>query len=223
MNTVFYLIRHGETDWNMSGRWQGHADIPLNEIGRAQARRLAARLQSDGIRFDAIYTSDLQRAAETAQIIGAALDIAPRSLPALREIDVGAWSGLTRAEVIAADSDIFTRLEAGEDLPRGGAERFAHLVERVVTAVERLAATHRGQTLALVTHGGPVRALLMHAAHGKDAVLLNHMHIGNTSISLLAGGDSGWDIGAINDMAHLEGDQLAPDLMSAPPDDAEQV
>ncbi len=223
MSTIFYLIRHGETDWNMSGRWQGHADVPLNEIGREQARRLAARLQGEGLRFDAIYTSDLQRAAETARIVGAALNIAPQQLLALREIDIGAWSGLTRVEMLDRDPEIVARLEAGEDMPRGGAERFADLAERAVAAVEHLAATHPGRTLALLTHGGPVRALLMHAARSNAELLLNHLHIGNTSLSILIVDAAGWDVGTINDMTHLAGDRQAPDLMSAPPDDAEPV
>src|SRR5262245_53202123 len=101
--TVFYIIRHGETDWNLSGRWQGHADVPLNALGRAQAQRLAERLRREDTRLDSIYSSDLLRAWETALIIGDALGVAPRPLPALREIDVGAWSGLTRAEVLMRD------------------------------------------------------------------------------------------------------------------------
>jgi probable phosphoglycerate mutase len=74
-----------------------------------------------------------------------------------------------------------------------------------------------------VTHGGPVRALLMHAANGKADLPLNHLHIGNTSLSTLIVDAAGWDIGTINDMTHLAGDRQAPDLMSAPPDDAEPV
>jgi probable phosphoglycerate mutase len=221
--TIFYLIRHGETDWNVSGRWQGHADVPLNELGRMQARRLADRLWADGARLDAIYSSDLKRAWETAQIVGAALGCPPRPLAALREIDVGAWSGLTHAEVVARTPELFERLESGEDVARGGdGERFADLYHRVIDAVEQLVATHPTGRLAVVTHGGPVRALLLHAARDKVNALPRHFHIGNTSISLLIGSASGWDLGAFNDMSHLEHDRQAPDMMSAPPDDAEQ-
>jgi len=220
--TLFYLIRHGETDWNLSGRWQGHTDVPLNALGRAQARRLAERLRAEEARFDAIYSSDLQRAWETACVLGAALGIAPRPLAPLREIDVGAWGGLTHAEVLARDAELYARLESGEDVARGSGERFADLYRRVVGAVEHLATVHSNGQLALVTHGGPVRALLLHAARDKANVLPRHVHIGNTSISLLIGGASGWDLGVINDMSHLEHTQQAPDMMSAPPDDAER-
>jgi broad specificity phosphatase PhoE len=221
--TIFYLIRHGETDWNLSGRWQGHADVPLNALGRAQARRLAERMRREDARLDAIYSSDLLRAWETAEALGAALGLAPRPLPALREIDVGAWSGLTRAEVLARDRELIERLESGEDVPRGGSgERFAELYRRVVGAVEQLAAAHSGGRLAIVTHGGPVRALLLHAARDKRDALPPRFHIGNTSVSLLAGGPAGWDLGVVNDMSHLEDGAQAPDMMSAPPDDAER-
>jgi probable phosphoglycerate mutase len=222
VNTTFYLIRHGETDWNLNGRWQGHADVPLNQVGQAQARRLATRLLREGVRFDALYSSDLQRAWATARAVGAALDLVPQPLPALREIDVGSWSGLTGAEVLAQDGDTYERVRSGEDLPRGGGERLLDLYTRVVAAAERLADEQPGRALALVTHGGPVRALLMYAAREKVGLNLHRAHIGNTSISVLIGGPSGWDIGTINDMAHLAADQQAPDMMSAPPDDTER-
>jgi broad specificity phosphatase PhoE len=222
MATTFYLIRHGETDWNLHGRWQGHTDIPLNEDGRAQARRLAARLRADRVRFDAIYSSDLQRAWETAGVVGAALDRAPLALPALREINVGSWSGLTSIEVRAQDGETYARYKSGEDAARGGGERFLDLYTRVVAAVEQLADQQPGQTLALVTHGGPVRALLMHAARDKDGLDVRHVHIGNTSITLLIGDRSDWELGPINDIAHLATGPQAPDVMSALPDDAER-
>jgi broad specificity phosphatase PhoE len=222
MPTTFYLIRHGETDWNLHGRWQGHTDIPLNQDGRAQARQLAARLRAEYVRFDAIYSSDLQRAWETASAVGAALDLAPLPLPALREINVGSWSGMTSAEVRAQDGETYARYQSGEDVARGGGERFLDLYSRVVAAAEQLADQHPGRALALVTHGGPVRALLMHAARDKDGLNVRHVHIGNTSISLLVGGRAGWAIGTINDMAHLAASLQAPDVMSAPPDDAER-
>jgi broad specificity phosphatase PhoE len=90
-----------------------------------------------------------------------------------------------------------------------------------VAAVEQLADQHPGRMLALFTHGGPVRALLMHAARDKDRRDVRHAHIGNTSISLLIGDRAGWNLGPINDMAHLAASPQAPDVMS-PPDDAER-
>lgn len=218
--TVFYLVRHGETDWNVEGRWQGHADVPLNTIGREQAHRLAERLRADGTRFDVMVSSDLLRAWETAEIVGTAVGTQPQAMPELREIDLGTWSGLTRAEIATRDPETLARLDAGEDLARGGAERVADLVARASAAVEHLAAQHAGQRVAVVTHGGVVRAVLQHALPHSDTW---HTHIGNTSISILVRTRDGWDVVQINDMAHLAGSPQAPDLMSTPPDDAEQV
>jgi probable phosphoglycerate mutase len=222
MKTTFYLIRHGETDWNLNGIWQGHADVPLNAVGQIQARRLAERLRGEGTRFDAIYSSDLKRAWETAAAVAGALESTPRPVPALREIDIGSWSGRTNAEIRAEDGETYERIRSGEDIARGGAERFLDLYSRVVGAAERLAAKHPGASLALVTHGGVVRALLLHAARDKVGVGAHRVHIGNTSITVLSCGENGWAIERINDMAHLEASPQAPDMMSAPPDDAER-
>ena len=220
--TTFYVIRHGETEWNLDGRWQGHTDVPLNEVGRTQARRLADRMRAGGPRFAAIYSSDLQRAWETACTLGAAIDLQPQPLPALREIDVGRWSGMDSAQVRALDGDTYARIQSGEDLARGGGERFLDLYNRAVAAIEQLAAQCAGATLAIVTHGGVVRALLLHAARDKQGVNPYRIHIGNTAITVLMHDSSGWNFGMVNDMEHLEASPQAHDMMSAPPDDAER-
>jgi broad specificity phosphatase PhoE len=223
VTTTFYLIRHGETDWNVNGVWQGHADIPLNQLGQTQARRLAERLREHGPRFDAIYSSDLQRAWETARAIAAAIEVEPLPLTDLREINIGAWSGRTNAQIMVEDRDLYERIRSGEDVPRGGdGERFLDVYTRAVGVAERLASAHPGATLALVTHGGVVRALLLHAARDKVGVGAHRVHIGNTSLTVLRCDASGWEIDRVNDMTHLEATRQAPDMMSAPPDDAER-
>ena len=95
--TTILLVRHGETDWNLERRWQGHIDRPLNDVGRAQARALADRLDSEP--FAAVYSSDLARARETAEIVAAAHGLPVHLDPRLREADVGEWSGLTADEI----------------------------------------------------------------------------------------------------------------------------
>ncbi|NOK64237.1 MAG: Broad specificity phosphatase PhoE [Chloroflexi bacterium AL-W] len=221
--TIFYLIRHGETEWNVTGRWQGHMDIPLNDVGLAQAQRVAERLREENMHFDVLYSSDLQRAWMTAQTIGTALDIEPQPQQALREIDLGTWGGRTRAEIQESDPETLARIDAGEDLPRGGAERITDLRARVVSAVEQIATQHRGETIGLVAHGGTIRSLLAHATQGTPQALGWGQHIGNTAISVVIRTAAGWDVSVINDMAHLNGTDQAPDLMSTPPGDAEQV
>src|SRR5215211_8136133 len=95
--TAILLARHGETDWNREGRFQGWADPPLNDAGRAQAQALAERLRE--MPFDAVYASDLRRAFETAEIVAASHGVPVTPDPGLREVDIGSWSGLTRAEI----------------------------------------------------------------------------------------------------------------------------
>jgi broad specificity phosphatase PhoE len=150
--TTILLARHGETDWNREGRWQGWADPPLNETGREQARVLAEQLRQTP--FDAVYSSDLQRAFETAEIVAAPHDVVVVADLGLREIDVGSWSGLTRAEL-------------EERFPNGdrpdGETREAHAA-RVLVAVERIAREHPGERILLVTHGGTMRALRSHVS-----------------------------------------------------------
>lgn len=150
--TTILLARHGETDWNRQGRWQGWADPPLNAAGRAQARALASQLRQTA--FDAVYSSDLQRARETAEIVAAPHGVPVVLDPGLREIDVGSWSGLTRAEI-------------GERFPDGtrpdGETREQHAA-RVLAAVERIARDNRGRRVLLVTHGGTMRALHGHVS-----------------------------------------------------------
>ncbi|MCS7288073.1 MAG: histidine phosphatase family protein [Roseiflexus sp.] len=222
--TTFYIIRHGQTDWNLQGRWQGKADIPLNDTGRNQAQRLARHLHRRGVRFDAIYSSDLLRAWETATLIANKLDITPVPLPALREIDVGAWSGLTRNEVMAQFHDLWERLHSGEDVPRGGnGETFGQLYDRVVGAVEQLVRERPGQTIALVTHGGPARALLLHAARDKVGVLPRPLHVGNTSLSVIACVANDWHIFTVNDMSHLDSAIETVETEETQVDDAERA
>jgi len=148
--TTILLARHGETDWNVEGRWQGHADPPLNARGREQAEALAERLVDTA--FDAIYSSDLARAKQTAEIVARRLGLPVTTDRGLREIDVGSWSGLTRA-------DIAVRFPDGE---RPDGEHVDAFRARVLSALERLAAGHDGRRILVVAHGGCVRTLQRH-------------------------------------------------------------
>src|SRR5687767_15606813 len=103
MATHLTLIRHGETDWNAMRRYQGHAPVPLNEAGREQARLAASHLVRGG--FDRIFSSDLWRARETAEIIGNVLQLSVEPDQRLREINVGHWQGLSHDEILAWDTE----------------------------------------------------------------------------------------------------------------------
>jgi broad specificity phosphatase PhoE len=153
--TTILLARHGETDWNRENRFQGHADPPLNETGRAQAAELAATLANEPLA--ALYSSPLRRAFETAQIVAAPHGLEPVSVDALREVDVGSWQGLTRAEIEERFPEQFARWLDYEQGWEDG-ESYDEMGQRVLAALLELAATHEGERILAVSHGGPVRA-----------------------------------------------------------------
>jgi probable phosphoglycerate mutase len=156
-------VRHGQSEWNALGRWQGQADPPLSDLGRAQARAAATSLGS----LDAIWASDLQRAAETAAIIASELGIGPVVLdPDLRERDAGEWSGLTRAEIDERYPGYLDPPPADKHTSFGGApasttprrppgwEPDDRLLERALRALRRIAREVADGVVLVVTHGG---------------------------------------------------------------------
>lgn len=157
--TTILLARHGQSDWNHSQRWQGFADRPLTEVGRRQAVELAERL--DGTELDAIYSSDLQRARETAEIVARTKGLTVETTPDLREVDVGSWQGLSRAEAEERFPDGYGRwLQGGEGWDDG--ETYEQMSERVLSAIQRIAKAHAPGRVLAVAHGGSIRAV--HAA-----------------------------------------------------------
>ena len=157
--TTILLARHGESDWNRDGRWQGHADRPLSERGRTQALKLAERLAR--VDLDAIYSSDLQRATETAEIVASTRGLEVKTLPSLREVDVGSWSGLTRAEAEQRYPEGYRRWLAGLEGWDDG-ETYDQMSVRVLEAIQEIAGAHPGERLLVLAHGGSIRAV--HAA-----------------------------------------------------------
>jgi phosphoserine phosphatase len=157
--TIILLARHGQSDWNATARWQGHADRPLTDTGREQARALAARLAH--IELDAVYSSDLRRATDTAAVVAAAQGLDVRERPELREVDVGSWSGLTRKEAEKRFPEGFSRWREGHPGWVDG-ESYEDMTDRVLAAVSGIARDYEGGRVLVVSHGGPIRAL--HAA-----------------------------------------------------------
>ena len=150
------LWRHGRTTWNALRRSQGQLDIPLDDVGVAQARDTAARLAS--LNPVAIVSSDLQRAAATAAELRRVTDVPVSLDPGLREIDVGAWQGLTVEQYAERFPEEYRRWRAGEDVRRGGGETYAEVADRVCAAIEQAACRlGSGETAVLVSHGVAIR------------------------------------------------------------------
>jgi broad specificity phosphatase PhoE len=157
--TTILLARHGETDWNVDRRVQGHSDTPLNDTGRAQARALGHELADEQI--DAVYSSDLIRAHETARTVAEPRGLDVTAIRDLRERHFGTWEGLT-------DDEIFARFKPTADSSWGDGETREEMAERVLAALHRIAATHPESRVLVVSHGGPLRAVLTHC--GVDGV-----------------------------------------------------
>ena len=204
--TEFWVIRHGETLWNASGQAQGHTDIQLNEEGRSQAQQLAQRLK--GLNFSALYSSDLMRARETAQIASALLEGEPLSLllePRLREIDVGHFSGKNWREIHADFPEYYESLRADPwGTRRPGGESMADLYARVQNALLELSERHSGERVLIFTHGGVVRVAVSLALGGGLQDVWARLSIENTSITRMLYGAEGGKLLSYNDVAHLE-------------------
>jgi broad specificity phosphatase PhoE len=169
--TTLLLVRHGETDWNRDRRIQGHTDVPLNASGREQSERLAETL--DAGRVDAVYSSDLSRARETATILAARRGLSVQLSSELRERHFGTWEGLT-------DGIALERFPEARNGSWGDGETTDEMAVRVLAALRGIAGAHGGETVVVVTHGGPVRAVLR--ASGVD----QGGPIGNCSVVTLA-------------------------------------
>lgn len=180
--TRMLLVRHGQSTWNAEGRWQGQADPPLSALGREQAAEAAARVDP----VDTLWSSDLRRAQETAEIIGAHAGLPVCLEGRLRERDAGEWAGLTRAEI---EERWPGYLAAGRRPP--GFEPNERLLGRVVEGVDAIARLHGGQAILVVTHGGIVRILERHLG-ATDRPLLSNL--GGRWIEAAAGGGS-WALG----------------------------
>lgn len=172
------FVRHGESQANATGTWQGQGDSPLSTHGHEQARRAALRLPAS--RFTRIVSSDLSRARDTARATG----VEPELDPGLREIDVGAWEGLGRNEVLERFPDEIAALVRGDDVKIGGAESWSDATERAMSALRSQLAHHGpGDELAIFSHGGVITSIFIQlaSAHARRPQPLGHMV--NTAIS----------------------------------------
>lgn len=201
--TTILAVRHGETAWNRESRIQGQLDIPLNALGQAQARRLGRALAGESL--DAIYSSDLARAWQTAEAIAAATGLSLRAEPALRERSFGVFQGLSWSEIEQqwpAQSERWRRRDP--DFAAEGGESLQDFYQRAVTTVERLARAHPGQIVVIVAHGG-VMDCLHRAGRRLSLQAPRSWVLGNATINRLLYSAAGLSVVGWNDDGHLEG------------------
>jgi broad specificity phosphatase PhoE len=201
MTTTLLLIRHGRTDWNVAGKWQGLSDIPLNETGCHQADALAKRLASWPIA--AVISSDLQRCVQTAVALATPHNLQPILDPIWRERDVGDFAGLTTEEARARYPELWANTPRGLVDPPNGETNVA-LRHRALAAYEKVVAAHQGQMVAVVSHGGTLHTLIAHVIglHGGEFGRFSLR--GNTGLSIVEVTEHGPHLTRLNDTSHLE-------------------
>jgi probable phosphoglycerate mutase len=208
--TRICFIRHGETDWNVEKRIQGHTNIPLNETGRAQA--LAMAFNAAHQRFQAIYSSDLARALETAQALAQREEQPVRPLPQLRERHYGIFQGLTAAEAALRHPvayDHYSMRDLDYDFVSG--ESLRDFAERVAEGIAWLVRHHGGQTIAAVCHSG-VLDVVYRRATGRPLTTPRDFKIPNCALNWFHFDGQGWHMEAWGDRHHLH------EVLTEPPE-----
>ena len=202
-----YMVRHGETEWNVQGRIQGHTDIGLSDKGQRQAQAVAHRL--DGVCFHAAYSSDLSRTTETARIILAQQTITLTATPQLRERYYGVFEGLTVAERQARYPDMFAASLFNDlDFAPADGETMVQVGARMAAFVADLRERHLEETVLIAGHGGALRATLP-ALLDLPLKALWRLALDNCSLSIVDTYPESEGVGAVlrlfNDTSHLNG------------------
>ena len=199
--TTLYLIRHGETTWNADGRFQGHSNSPLNDVGRAQAVLVARAF--DDVAFHAVYASDLERAADTASEIARRHELLINTDARLREASFGEWEGLTLEEVSARWPDVVAAWRADSLHTRApGGETLEQVQARVLLALQDIRSQHPDGDVAIVGHGGSVRAIIAHVLNA-DLSIFRRLRIDNCSINIVQITPERSSLIRLNDICHL--------------------
>lgn len=201
MTRIIY-VRHGQTEWNSSMRYQGHTNVPLDETGRKQAKAAAKRFAN--MKIDAVYASNLDRAFETASIIAEGLQLPVQSVPAFREICFGEWEGLTYNEIHEHWPKLLEGLYSTPgDLGIPGGESFEGVQRRATHKVSELVAAHPDQTILVVSHGGTLRTILSAALHLNLNYIWN-IRQDNTAVNMIDYYGERTIVSLVNDTSHLQ-------------------
>ena len=196
LETTLILVRHGETAFNQEGRYQGQQDIPLNDVGRAQAQDVKARLAQESYQF--LWSSDLSRAKETAEIIRGDSPITLHIDPRFREISFGHWEGHS-SQVIAEQwpAEVKQWREQPQIARIPGGETLREVHQRLQDGLKSIVEHHQGEKGVLVLHGGPIHVL------GLDFIHRYRIPIDNGGISVIKKQVDQWVLRSVNDVAHL--------------------
>jgi len=196
------LTRHGQTDWNIAGRYQGHSDIPLNQMGQSQAVKIAQRFSQETIH--AIYTSDLSRAAHTAQAIADFHQLEIKKDLRWRELSFGDWEGMTYKEMSTHSPDLFSKwMLDSMNISTPNGETLAQLAERAKAALDEIKRIHKDQTVLVVSHSGAIQSLLS-TVLGVDLNRYWQFKISQASLSELTVYEDSAVLNLFNDTSHLQ-------------------
>jgi probable phosphoglycerate mutase len=199
--TTLTLVRHGETSANVEGVWHGSLDTALTERGRSQAERVAEHLAKTRADATALYASPLTRARDTASPIAKRLRLAPRYEDDLREYHLGAWEGMSYAQLVR-EHRIFERMRSEPDWRPGGGESARQVAERLAARIAAIAAQHAGERVIVVTHGGALALALGWLIDREVSAWRRVMH--NCAVSDLAF-DPEPSLVCFDEVTHLEG------------------
>ncbi len=195
------LMRPGETEWNKLGRWQGLVQVPLNEHGRAQATRLARFIRNIGL--DVLYSSDLRRARDTADIISEAVGFEPRYEQRLRERNMGQWQGLTLREIVDWYPDEYDRLlQDPHNYQIPGGESRRQVANRVRSCFEDVVG-RGGDVVGVISHTTTIKTLLDDLVPDCKPYEMSFSNMSVTTIKHNEGNI--WEITQLDDVTHLEG------------------
>lgn len=202
MTTTVFLVRHGQTESNITGYFVGRSNEDISEVGYTQVRNLSSRLT--GLSIASIYTSPLQRTLNTARLLAEPHKLEPVVLDDLIEIGLGDWQGLHRDEISQKWPDIWrqSRIDPSDvALPNG--ESFQQVTERAVRAFTQIVAENANQQALAVTHDVVIRVLAAHVLGTSNSVY-RHMEINNASLTIIRVEDSRTRLVTLNDTAHLD-------------------
>jgi len=202
MSATLILVRHGQTDWNVNGRYMGWTDEALNEEGLRQAERLAQRI--DQWPISAVFSSPLRRAVKTAEIAAGPHSIAVQTIEELGEMRIGAWEGMYAGDIAAKYPELWKtwRTNPG-DFRMPGGESLGEVRRRAIGAFDRIMDKSEGKMVLAVTHDVVVRLLVAHCL-GVSADIYRRLEVGNASITVIERDSVKLRLRVLNDTGHLE-------------------